>query len=57
MDEVELMTGETFRKIDIAIPEIFVVFMINDCFCIHLMEYESCWKCRRRCDKRGEKII
>ena len=24
MDEVELMTGETFRKIDIAIPEIFV---------------------------------
>ena len=24
MDEVELMTGESFRKIDIAIPEIFV---------------------------------
>ncbi len=24
MDEVELMTGETFRKIDIAVPEIFV---------------------------------
>ena len=24
MDEVELLTGETFRKIDIAIPEIFV---------------------------------
>ena len=24
MDEVELMTGETFRKIDIVVPEIFV---------------------------------
>ena len=24
MDEVELLTGETFRKIDIAIPEIFI---------------------------------
>jgi Na+/H+-translocating membrane pyrophosphatase len=24
MDEVELMTGERFRSIDIAIPEIFV---------------------------------
>jgi H+-translocating diphosphatase len=24
MDEVELMTGETFRRIDIVVPEIFV---------------------------------